>query len=328
MGLFKTSRKDIEKYKREVNTDKLIKALSSLFADTRMAALNALKELDLERTFEKISKTIIKIADPKLHEAFGEMVKNRQDAFMKAFTKQMAENILSLQKEDNEQDRKIILSHIERYKQYLYEFKDSSLPLIIELLNHNDTAVRVRAAEMLKEIGDEGSKTRWEHILKEEKPVLDVLEKRLQFTYYKLNYEKDIREIPLVEIQCSTAKTSLFLSNKTSGYMLGLTDEYIHIVPGVMAPGTEGISYKLPLAFVTGIERSGVLFDIHCESKVLDPNPGSHKTTTLHFTIGGVILKQEPKVDKLIELVSVLKNQKMNKAEIFEKYYDEKNLWG
>jgi len=190
MGLFKTSRKDIEKYKREVNTDKLIKALSSLFADTRMAALNALKELDLERTFEKISKTIIKIADPKLHEAFGEMVKNRQDAFMKAFTKQMAENILSLQKEDNEQDRKIILSHIERYKQYLYEFKDSSLPLIIELLNHNDTAVRVRAAEMLKEIGDEGSKTRWEHILKEEKPVLDVLEKRLQFTYYKLNYDK------------------------------------------------------------------------------------------------------------------------------------------
>lgn len=351
MGLFKTTLKDIEICKEKGNVKKLVKALSNRNSEVAIASFNALKDLNFENSFEDMAFAIIKTTNIKLEKSFRKFIENKQPVFMEIFLKHMINNIKNL-------------GISCKCKQYLLEFKDSSFPLIIALLDHDDlnirieaagilkeidkdnsrnqwipsiiellendnVNIRIKAAEILKEIDEESSRKRREYILEEK----FIIEKGIDFNsvIFKISksvINKDDWEIPLVEFTCTTQCTSealIFTLKKPKAIFYQFGLTDEYIyILPDLAPGLRGIFLKIPISSQVKKIERSEL-GFEIHCESVVPDPNAGSEETS-------ILKfkinrfNEERVDKAIKLLHVLKTQKLKKTEIFEKFYDKNNL--
>jgi hypothetical protein len=150
----------------------------------------------------------------------------------------------------------------------------------------------------------------------------------------------NVKEIPLLFILISTIDTKLI---GQYSYNLGLTDEFIHICPSLGgAPGTWVGYWKIPIKDVLAVskqkeqvgefrqayrEAQGIeiyLLVIKCKSKLVDPNKlKGDKTNLLTFRVD---MGYEKRVDKLIEISPILREGKLKKADIFQRFFSEENI--
>jgi hypothetical protein len=252
MGFFKTGLKDIEKLKIEGNFKKLVKLLSNKNEKIAITAFEALKDIGRDEFLNDILKICINTNHEALQNLFNEFVKNKKNTFIELILKNMNDLIQEELFEDLKEKKQI---SIKRYRRYLEEFREVSVPLLRMKLNSSSTTKpqRFYIAEILKEMGEDGSGIDLEHILRNEK-VFYFIKNKTRFSNYRFNELREGFEIPLTELSMwePVPKPSV-LSLKPSVYDIGVTDENVHIIPELVS-GQTGRFYKIPMSQLDDIQ--------------------------------------------------------------------------
>ena len=129
------------------------------------------------------------------------------------------------------------------------EFRDSSLPVLRELLDEESSLVKIKVSECLAEFNDHPSRDKWEKILDDK----FVLEKGYHFLSGNLlpPYVENT-ELPLVHLRVSVTDRKVDSSNL---HDLGLTDRNIYIHPFMITVLTPKVYWKIPISGINGITK-------------------------------------------------------------------------
>ncbi len=323
MGFFKTTKDDIEKYKYKGNVGKIIAALTNKDVQVALYAFSTLGELS------KINDSIKEILD-KLIEGENSEIECALREYIEV-NPELVDRILNLivgELSDENYEYKDLKSEIDirisNYKKYIDKYASKKTPYLIELLDNKNIYVRIFSAGMLQAINEKSSYDRWKGIIDNEQFVVN---KNLKFKWHEFP-DYLMGGIPLYEIiNCEVVKSKL---NSTSSYVLGMTDENILIVPGIMPPGTQGNFYLLDIRDeVECIIKNDYDFSIHCKHPQYDPRILADATNILNFQLSksDICCKEyASRLSNIIELIDVLKNERYSKREIYEKYYNVNNL--
>jgi hypothetical protein len=338
MAFFKTTIQDVNKYKSGKNSKKLVKCLNNKDSTVSRAALEALLELNQTDSRRNMIAALIRGNQPELKKILYEFI--RQDHYDLA-TLIIGTIVDEMKKLNDKTNIRVLLKSKKNSELYQWlsdisqQFKESTLTVLRNLLDHDSLLVKIKSAEILSAVNDGEFRSRWEKILDDKFGI----EKEYEFLSTGLNQAMNITEIPLlfILIRASDAKFS-----GAYRYNLGLTDEFLHICASIGAAGTWVGYWKIPLKDVLSVgkqeeqvgefrqayrEAQGIkiyLLVIKCKTKLVDPNKlKGGKTNLLTFQIE---MGYEKRVDKLIEILPILREGNLKKTDIFQRFFSEENI--
>jgi hypothetical protein len=340
MAFFKTTIQDVNKYKSEKNSKKLIKCLDNKDSTVSRAALKGLLELNQTDSRRNMTAALIRGNQPELKKILFEFIRQDHYDLVPLVIGYIADEMKKL---NDKIDTRVLLKSQKNPGLYQWlsdisqQFKESSLTVLRNLLNHESLLVKIKSAEILSAVNDGEFISSWERILDDKFGI----EKDYEFLSTGLNQSMNVKEIPLLFILISTIDTKLI---GQYSYNLGLTDEFIHICPSLGgAPGTWVGYWKIPIKDVlaSGKQKEQVsgefrqayreargieiyLLTIKCKTKLVNPNKLKEgKTNLLTFRVD---MGYEKRVDKLIEISPILREGKLKKADIFQRFFSEENI--